>query len=111
MADQYHIYLSGETLTYTDNVDTFRDGSRGGVYVIDKELTPTGFAGSENTDWMNIETLDAEGGIGVDSFRDGVRDGSYVIDKALTVIGFTGSESLDNGVTGDWINLYPLNAE
>jgi len=34
----------------------FRDGVRNGKYVIDKELTVTGFAGTENVDWENIET-------------------------------------------------------
>lgn len=43
---------------YTDP-DTglkFRDGVRDGKYVIDKELTPTGFSGSETTDWENLTT-------------------------------------------------------
>jgi hypothetical protein len=105
---QYAIYTSGVTVEYTDGVDVFRDGSRAGTWVTDKTLTVTGFAGSENTDWLNIETLDTDGGIGIDTFRDGVRDGTYVIDKTLTATGFAGAESLDEGVTGDWINLYPL---
>ena len=48
---------------------------------------------------------------GVDTFRDGVRSGAYVIDKALTVTGFAGSESVDEGVTGDWVNLEKLEIE
>ena len=38
-----------------------RFGQRAGfVYAIDQELTATGFAGVENTDWVNV------GGIGVE---------------------------------------------
>lgn len=48
---------------------------------------------------------------GVDTFRDGVRDSAYVIDKTLTVTGFAGAESVDEGVTGDWINLEKLEIE
>jgi len=40
-----------------------------------------------------------------DEYRDGVRDGKFVIDQALTPLGFDGSESVDEGVTGDWLNL------
>jgi hypothetical protein len=105
---QYQIYTSGVQVTYTDGVDTFREGSRAGVWATDHTLTATGFAGAENTDWENIATLDAEGGIGIDTFRDGVRDGNYIVDKTLTATGFSGTESLDEGATGDWINLYPL---
>lgn len=39
---------------YTDGIDTFRDGVRGGSYVIDKALTPTGFNGIINIDWENL---------------------------------------------------------
>lgn len=35
---------------------TYRTGVRDGVFVLDKELTSTGFDGDENTDWENIET-------------------------------------------------------
>jgi hypothetical protein len=42
---------------YSDGVDTYRDGVRGGAYVIDKELTATGFAGTEDVDWENLRTL------------------------------------------------------
>ena len=44
-------------VTYTDGIDTYRDGVRGGAYVIDKALTATGFAGVEDLDWENIYTL------------------------------------------------------
>lgn len=40
-----------------------------------------------------------------DEYRDGVRSGKFVIDKELTELGFSGTESVDEGVTGDWINL------
>jgi hypothetical protein len=38
-------------------------------------------------------------------YRDGVRSGKFVIDKELTPLGFSGSESIDEGVSGDWMNL------
>jgi hypothetical protein len=38
-------------------------------------------------------------------YRSGVRDGTFVIDKELTATGFDGVESLDNGDTGDWLNV------
>ena len=34
--------------------DTFRIGPRGGALCIDQAITPTGFAGAENTDWANV---------------------------------------------------------
>jgi hypothetical protein len=101
---QYSVYTTGVLTTYTDGVDTFRDGERGGNYVIDKALTPTGFAGAENTDWINRETQHADNG-GLDVFRDGVRNGGYVIDETLTATGFSGVETTDEGLTGDWINM------
>lgn len=44
-------------VTYTDGVDTFRDGVRDGTYVIDKALTPLGFGGTEGIDWENVEAV------------------------------------------------------
>lgn len=41
---------------------------------------------------------------GAGDFRLMVRDGSLCYDQALTGLGFDGAESLDEGVTGDWIN-------
>jgi hypothetical protein len=105
---QYTTYTTGVTVTYTDGVNIFRDGSRAGTWVTDHTLTLTGFAGAENTDWENLEMQDADGGIGIDTFRDGMRGGAYVIDKTLTVSGFSGSESIDEGLTGDWINIQTL---
>jgi hypothetical protein len=105
---QYVEYTTGVTITYTDGVDIFRDGSRDGTWVTDHTLTPTGFAGAENTDWENIEMQDTDGGIGIDTFRDGIRSECYVIDKTLTISGFLGDESLDEGLTGDWINIQTL---
>lgn len=40
-----------------------------------------------------------------DEYRDGVRDGKFVIDVVIGPQGWVGSESLDEGVTGDWLNL------
>lgn len=42
-------------IEYTDGTDTYRDGVRDGAYVIDVELTATGFDGEEDTDWKNLE--------------------------------------------------------
>ena len=36
---------------------SYRDGVRDETYVIDKALTPTGFAGTEGIDWENIYEL------------------------------------------------------
>jgi hypothetical protein len=100
--DQYLTYTTGVLIEYTDGVDTFRDGSLGGSYVIEH---------LDGASWDDIEMLDSEGITGIPTFRDGIRDSCYVIDKALTVTGFLGSESLDEGVTGDWINLEKLEIE
>jgi len=99
---QYVTYTSGTLVEYTDGVNTFHDGSYGGVYVIEQ---------LNGASWDTLETLDADGGIGVATFRDGVRDGAYVIDKTLTGTGFAGSETTDEGATGDWINLQKLAIE
>lgn len=40
---------------FTDGTDSFREGVRNGSFVLDKTLTDTGFAGTENTDWENLE--------------------------------------------------------
>ena len=42
---------------YNTGAFSYRDGLRGGKYVIDKILTTTGWAGIENTDWTNIFTI------------------------------------------------------
>lgn len=44
----------GQYVTYTDGVDTFRQGVRSGYFVLDQTITATGFAGVEDTDWANI---------------------------------------------------------
>ena len=44
----------GQYTTYTDGVSTFRQGVRSTFFVLDQTITPTGFAGVENTDWANI---------------------------------------------------------
>jgi len=42
---------------YTDGIAYYRKGVRDYSFIIDKTLTPTGFSGSENTDWENIYEL------------------------------------------------------
>lgn len=54
---------TGQYYTYTDGVSVnpdlsrkyFRTGMRGAFYVLDATLTSSGFAGIENTDWLNID--------------------------------------------------------
>jgi hypothetical protein len=46
MATQYQVY--------TDGAKTYRDGVRDGCYVVDVEITPTGFDGIEGIDWENL---------------------------------------------------------
>ncbi len=48
--------MATQYVTYTDGSAKYRDGVRDGKYVIDKALTATGFAGTENIDWENIYT-------------------------------------------------------
>ena len=95
---QYIVYTEdGNYRVFSYNGITFRDGWRGDNYVIDKTLTPIGFDGDENIDWVNIEehylTED------VVELRDGVRDGKYVLDAAITPTGFDGDIDID------WINI------
>jgi len=46
----------GQYTTWTDGVVTFRQGARNPYFVLDQTITPTGFAGVEDTDWANIRT-------------------------------------------------------
>ena len=95
---QYYTYNDTDYVTFTDGVDTFRDGSRDEMFVIDKTLTATGFAGTEDVDWEERENHTCTGATGV--FRDGVRNGMYVIDAEITATGFDGTEDVD------WENIY-----
>lgn len=45
---------------------------------------------------------------GVSSFRIRSYNSKLCTDMALTPTGFAGTESLDEGVTGDWINIESL---
>lgn len=40
---------------FTDGTSSFREGVRSGKFVLDKTLTDTGFSGTEDTDWENLE--------------------------------------------------------
>jgi hypothetical protein len=51
---QAAIGAGGVYLTLTDGVDTFRIMVRSGYFCLDQTITPTGFAGVEDTDWANI---------------------------------------------------------
>ncbi|MFH2141889.1 MAG: FISUMP domain-containing protein [Bacteroidota bacterium] len=61
--------LVGEDVEYvilTDGVTSVRKGIRGGSFVVDITITPTGFAGIENEDWKKIKDIVlAMGGGGV----------------------------------------------
>ena len=44
---------------YMDNGTLFlRKGVRNNTFVVDKTLTPTGFAGIEDIDWINIKIVE-----------------------------------------------------
>ena len=68
LADLYQMILDlqeyvpspeGETQyrLFVDDSITYRIGVRGNAWVRDRTLTATGFAGTENIDWENIETI------------------------------------------------------
>ncbi len=44
----------------TDDIDTFRFQVRSGAMNLDQTLTPTGFAGAEDTDWKNLWSIKYE---------------------------------------------------
>ncbi len=46
--------LEGDYTEYSDGTYFMRKGIRNGTFVVDKELTATGFDGTEGTDWANI---------------------------------------------------------
>lgn len=50
--EQYTVYTEPNTGA------VWRDGTRGLLYVIDRAITATGFAGVEGTDWENVWSLD-----------------------------------------------------
>jgi len=52
MAEQYREYVDPIT------GDIYRDGVRDGKFVLDKELTATGFDGAEDTDWENLDEIE-----------------------------------------------------
>ena len=39
---------------FSDGAGSYRSGIRSGVFVVDKKLTSTGFAGTVNVDWTCI---------------------------------------------------------
>jgi len=96
---QYTAVLEDAYTTFTDGVDIFRDGIRDGFYVVDKTLTPTGFAGDEDTDWENVVSVEVSED---DVYRKGVRSGAFILDYTLTATGFNGREDTD------WENVRQL---
>lgn len=100
---QYQEYHEGVYVEYSDGIDKYREGVRNLLFVTDKTLTPIGFNGFINIDWVNLNARTKIGITGV--YRDGTRDGKFVLDETMNGTGFTGSESTDGGITGDWINM------
>jgi len=49
--------IGEQYLPFTDGATNLRVGVRATKFVVDKTLTTTGFAGIENTDWVNIVLL------------------------------------------------------
>ncbi len=45
-----------DSLVYTDDVSTFRLQVREAELFLDETITPTGFSGTEETDWDNIQS-------------------------------------------------------
>jgi hypothetical protein len=97
--DQYDIY-DGNYEEINDLIDTMRIGNIGDNYVVDIELTPTGFAGIEDTDWVRLVSHDK--GVGNAEFRHGVRNDDWVVDNTLTPTGFAGIEDTD------WTNIMTI---
>jgi len=105
---QYIVYANSLTstpasTTYTDGTTDVRKRDIAAnepydKYVIDITLTPTGFAGVENTDWENLLR---HGGLADETFdfRSGVRGGFFVVDGTLDGTGFAGVEDTN------WTNL------
>ncbi|HPS39868.1 MAG TPA: hypothetical protein PL124_10680 [Candidatus Cloacimonadota bacterium] len=46
----------GQYTIWTSGAYSFRQGIRGGEFVLDQTITVTGFAGTENIDWANIRS-------------------------------------------------------
>ena len=83
-----------DSIELTDGTSTFRVQVRGTALYFDTELTSTGFAGSENTDWVNISSTSLDGtpeGV----FRLGARDLAWRIDQAIDGTGFAGTEDIN----------------
>jgi uncharacterized protein (TIGR02145 family) len=51
------IYTSTVYVIYTDGISTWRKGVRSHAFVLDKTITPLGFSGVEDTDWVNIKSV------------------------------------------------------
>lgn len=52
-----NLTVIGYTVGYiilTDGIDIFRKGIRDDSFMLDKAITPTGFSGTEDVDWVNI---------------------------------------------------------
>jgi len=73
----------------TDGTTTFRREIRDGYLCLDKTLTPTGFAGLEDTDWTTVKSIFV-------GFSD-YWSTRYPSDLVLTV-------DSDTQITLDWVN-------
>lgn len=50
--------VSRQYMYFTDGSTSFRMGVRGGKLYVDKALTETGFAGMQDVDWENLNTIE-----------------------------------------------------
>lgn len=60
--DLVSLHLEEDTIVIgiDDSPEGYRDLIRDGAYVIDQELTPTGFDGDEDSDWVQVYYLKPE---------------------------------------------------
>ena len=90
---QYSTIEVGTNLDLSDGTDSFRYYVAPlGTMHLYQALTELGFAGAENTDWVDLEEYPNLGG-GV--WRIGVRELNWVMDCALNGTGFSGDEDID----------------
>jgi len=80
---------------YTDGTTSVRKKITGNTYQVDVTLTPTGFAGAENMDWVWLFKKTGQTAV----FRSGVRAGDFVVDGTIDGTGFAGT------INVNWENL------
>ena len=91
-----------DSITLTDDTDSYRIQVRSTVLYFDKALTATGFDGAEDTDWVNISSTTLPGTPEAE-FRLGARQAAWRIDQATDGTGFDGAENVN------WENIESSN--